>query len=184
VRLFVAVYPPPAAVESLAAAFPPLPPPWRVVPVPQWHLTLAFLGEVSESRIAELEQRLGRAAARSDPLRLGLAGAGAFPSARRARVLWAGVTGDRDGLVRLAERASAAARRVGVAIEDRRYRPHLTLARARVPRGADATDVVVGLAGYAGPDWPGGELVLVRSVLGSVVRHERITGWALPQRPT
>ncbi len=179
-RLFVAVYPSPAALESLAAALPALPEPWRLVPVARQHLTLTFLGDVPAARIAELEQRMGRAAARSGPLAIGLAGAGAFPSARRARVVWTGVAGDRDALIRLAERTSAACRRTGVSIEDRRYRPHLTLARARPPGGTDAGAIIAHLRHYAGPVEPVPEVVLVRSTLGAVVRHEQIAAWDLP----
>lgn len=179
-RLFVAVYPPPAALESLTAALPALPALWRAVPAGQRHLTLTFLGEVPADRIPELEQRLRRAAARSAPLAIGLAGAGAFPSARRARVLWTGVAGDRDALVRLAERTSAAARRTGVPIEDRRYRPHLTLARARSPGGTDASAIISPLRHYAGPVEPVREIVLVRSTPGAVVAHERVSAWDVP----
>lgn len=180
-RLFVAAYPSPAALAALAAALPELRPQWRPVPQEQWHLTLAFLGDVAEGALAELRGRLGRAAGRSGPLVCGLAGAGAFPSAGRARVLWAGVSGDRDGLVRLAERVSAAARRTGIAVEERSHRPHLTVARARLPRGVDATAVIAAMQFHSGPLEPVPEIVLVRSDLGSGVRHERLAAW--PLRP-
>ncbi len=67
-----------------------------------WHLTLAFLGEVSEQKLTGLASRLERAAGRYPPQQLAIAGAGAFPAAGRARVLWAGVAGDRQALARLA----------------------------------------------------------------------------------
>lgn len=180
-RLFVAVYPSPSAVASLVAACPVFPPPWRPVPTEDWHLTLSFLGQVSESALPELGERLSRAAARSGPLSVGVAGGGAFPSIRRARVFWAGVVGDRDRLVRLAERTTAAARRTRIAVEDRRYRPHLTLARVRSPAGTDAEALVAGLQGYAGPTEPVAEIVLVRSFTGPSARHVRLAGFALRQ---
>ena len=67
------------------------------------------------------------------PPSLSLGGAGAFPTAARARVLWTGVQGDRDGLGMLAMRVAAAARRARAppAQESREYEPHLTLARCR-----------------------------------------------------
>ena len=52
-----------------------------------WHLTLAFYGEVAERRFPELCARLARAAARSRPLTLCVAGGGRFGD----RVLWAGI---------------------------------------------------------------------------------------------
>jgi 2'-5' RNA ligase len=179
VRLFVAAYPPPAAMTALAAALPPWALQWRPVTAEQWHLTLAFLGEVAETQLPELAERLRRAATRSGPLSLALAGAGAFPSSGHARVIWVGLTGDLDGLVRLAERTSAAARRTGIPVERRRYRPHLTLARARAPRGSDGSGEVAALADFRGATWPLAEIVLVRSVLGTQTRHEPIGSWPI-----
>src|SRR6185503_7400304 len=54
----------------------------------QWHVTLAFLPEVADRHTDELLERLERAAARRNPLVLRVAGAGAFPHAGRAKVLW------------------------------------------------------------------------------------------------
>ncbi|MDP9445371.1 MAG: RNA 2',3'-cyclic phosphodiesterase, partial [Actinomycetota bacterium] len=95
-RLFVAAELPDPVRASLAAAVAPLHerlPGWRWGRAEQWHLTLAFLGEVDESRMAGLERRLSRAAGRHGGLEIVLAGFGAFASARRAQVLWAGVDG-------------------------------------------------------------------------------------------
>lgn len=182
-RLFVAAYPSAEAVASLAAAAPELPPQWRPAAPAHWHLTLAFLGEVAEERLSELQPRLARAAGRSAPLRAAFTGAGAFPSVRRARVFWVGVSGDRAAVVRLAERVTAAARRSGVDVPAGRHRPHLTLARSRAAGGDDASGLVAALASYAGPLWPVEEVVLVRSVLGAAPRHERLAGFALGAAP-
>ncbi len=181
-RLFVAVYPSAPAVDSLRAAL-PRDDALRWTPAEQWHLTLVFLGEVAEDRVPELRERLGRAASRSTPMQLGFGAAGTFPKqARHGRVLWSAVTGDVDELTRLAERCAAAARRTGVTVEDRPFRAHLTLARARQPT-ADMTADVAALADYAGPGWPAEEVVLVRSHLGRVVRHEPVQSWRLAGRP-
>jgi len=178
----VAVRPPRAAVHdldemlsALRAAGGDL----RWTPPEQWHLTLAFLGDVDERRSAEVTPRLARAAARAFELSVSLTGVGTFPRrADRARVLWAGVAGDRTGLGSLATTARAAARRSGIPVEDRRFNPHLTLARARAA-GADVTSLVTALSAYAGPVWRATELELVRSLLGPVVRHETVDRWAL-----
>lgn len=178
-RLFVAAYPSPEASAALAAALPPLPPQWRPPAAEQWHLTLAFLGEVDEDHLPELTERLSRAAGRCAPLELAFEGAGAFPSLTRARVFWSGLRGDRAALTRLAERVGAAARRSGIEVADRRYRPHLTLARCREPRGDDATRLVAALTSYAGPAWSVQEILLMRSLLGPPVRHSRQRGFRL-----
>jgi 2'-5' RNA ligase len=173
-RLFVAVVPPPDVVEALAAAVGSRDESLRWVPPEQWHLTLVFCGDVEERRVPELSERLGRAAARTSPFPVRLAGVGTFPNqAARARVLWTGLTGDTTSLSRLAERCSAAARRTGIEVEDRPFRPHLTLARARRDV-ADAREVVSRLSAYDGRPWTVSSIRLVHSMLGARVRHETL----------
>lgn len=180
-RLFVALIPPPEAVAELAAAVRELPEAGlRRVRPEQWHLTLAFLGEVDERVLGELEERLGRAARRHPPLTVSLGGAGRFGG----RVLWAGVHGDRAGLRRLADSVRAAARRCGIPTEERPYRPHLTLARGA---GADLAPLVEHLPGVGGCLWRVEELHLVHSDLGAgpggSARHEPVASWPLTGRP-
>ncbi len=102
------------ATESLRLAAPGL----RWAGTENWHLTLAFLGEVGEPALAGLSTRLERAARRHPPQRLALAGGGAFPAAARARVLWAGIEADRRALGLLAASVAAGARRAGAAPPD------------------------------------------------------------------
>jgi len=167
-RLFVAIALPAAAAGELDSAVAPLRLAWpelRWTGRDAWHLTLAFLGEVDEGLTGKLGGRLERAAARHARLSLSLGGAGAFPTAGRARVLWTGVQGDRRGLTRLAQSVAAGATRAGVppAQEGRRYQPHLTLARCRAP--ADVRTLVATLADFAGTGWTAGEIYLIRSRL-------------------
>jgi 2'-5' RNA ligase len=169
-----------SAVAPLRLAWPEL----RWTGRDAWHLTLAFLGEVDEKLIGRLGARLERAAGHHAPLSLSLGGAGAFPSAARARVLWTGVRGDREGLVVLAGRVAAAARRAGAppAQERRGYEPHLTLARCRAP--ADVRTLVATLAGFAGTPWTAGEIYLIRSRLQEQPRYETLGAWPLAQAPS
>jgi hypothetical protein len=85
----------------------------------QWHLMLAFLGQVADDRRAKLERRLARPAARHHPLALCLSGAGQFGN----RVLFVKLSGDLAAMKRLAASAGAAARRAGFSVPDRPYRP-------------------------------------------------------------
>ena len=186
-RLFFAVPVPGAAREPLEAALPRLEPllgAARITPPGGWHLTLAFLGQV-QPELADEVVRVGEAAvAGVPPARLRLEGAGTFPEGRRARVLWAGVGGDAEVLVRLAAALAAAGKAAGLRSEDRPLHPHLTLARfstpAPVPR--EALDLVAGAAA-AGPPWEAREQACYRSTLGGprgardrVVREFPLTG--------
>jgi RNA 2',3'-cyclic 3'-phosphodiesterase len=144
-----------------------------------WHLTLAFLGDVPGPAAARLAPRLDRAAAGHRPLPLALSGAGAFPAAARARVLWCGLAGDLSALAALAASVADAATRAGAAPPDagRPFRPHLTLARSRTP--ADVRDLVTSLSTYAGPPWRVDRIDLIGSHLGGWPRYTKIGRWPL-----
>lgn len=177
-RLFVAIDPSDEAVQSLAAIV-PVNAQLRYVPRVQWHVTLAFYGEVAETLLDELAERLSRAAARTPLLHLSVNGGGTFPTrVDRARVLWCGLSGDTSALSRLAERAVAAGRRCGIAIDDREFRPHITLARSRGP-STDMTSMLTALAQYVGPEWTTDRVRLIRSYPGPQTRHELLASWQL-----
>jgi RNA 2',3'-cyclic 3'-phosphodiesterase len=176
-RLFVGLAPSAAALDDLDAACAPLRAErgdLRWTSRELWHVTLAFLGEVSEDSLPGLLPRLERAARRHRTFGLRLAGAGAFPSPARANVLWGGLSGDGKALGELAMSVAAGARRAGAPPPDRgrRYRPHVTLARCRIP--ADVRTIVAELSGYQGPAWTAGEIHLIRSTLGGHVRYETL----------
>jgi 2'-5' RNA ligase len=180
-RLFVAVDPPPEQRHALDVALGPRDEQLRWVPIEQWHLTLVFCGEVDERVVPELSDRLARAASRTPAFPLQLVGAGTFPrQAARARVLWIGLGGDTSTLSRLAERCAAAARRSGIAIEDRAFRPHLTTARTRRDT-VDARDYVQRLSSYDGQPWRVQSIKLVHSTLGATVTHDVIADFPLDQ---
>jgi RNA 2',3'-cyclic 3'-phosphodiesterase len=181
-RLFVAIVPPVAALDELDAAAAPLRPAWpdlRWTGKDAWHVTLAFLGEVEEPAVTRLAPRMQRAASRYPRLGLSLAGAGAFPGASRARVLWTGLAGDRGALERLAASVAAGARRAGAPPPDerRRFLPHVTLARTRLP--ADVRSLVGALEGYSGTAWTAERIDLIRSHTGPQPRYDLLASWPL-----
>ncbi len=179
-RLFVAFNPPQATLDELASAVAELQRSHdevRWTRPEAWHLTLAFLGEVAEHRVPELTERLGRAAHRHPAPTLAIGRGGRFDG----RVLWMAIDGDREPLARLAASVSAAARRTGIAIEDRAFRPHITLARSRGRESVDLRPLVQALASHQGTPWTASELHLVRSYLGPHPRYETVASWPLAQ---
>lgn len=181
-RVFVALVPSPEALDALEAAVAPFRADrddLRWTRREAWHVTLAFLGEVSELKLGRLAPRLERGARRHRTFELSLAGAGAFPAPRRARVLWGGLEGDRKALGDLAATVSAAARRAHALPPDagRKFRPHVTLGRCR--EAADVSPVVEGLSGFRSAPWTASEILLIRSRLQGSPRYETIGSWPL-----
>ena len=129
----------------------------------QWHITLAFYGQVEDERVPDLKGRLTRAAKRYPAVSLALAGAGRFDE----RTLWVGCSGDVAALRGIARSVAAAGRRVGAASADEtfRFRAHVTLARARRP--VDVRPYVAALDAYRSRSWHVDAVSLVRSHLGA-----------------
>ncbi|HJT69477.1 MAG TPA: RNA 2',3'-cyclic phosphodiesterase [Terriglobales bacterium] len=99
------------------------------------HITLKFIGEQSDAMLEQIEASL--ASIQCGPFRLGLGGAGFFPTARAARVFWIGIKAE-EGLATLAETVEKSLAQIGIAKENREFSPHLTLARTRAGSGAPA----------------------------------------------
>ncbi len=166
IRLFVAVTPSAHARELLAAQLDALGGgdalPGRVVPPENWHVTLRFLGpseDVARERISAGLDQADLGAAFWATIR----GLGAFPRARRATVLWAGITHGADRLGALAEVVEEVAQAAGYEPEDRPFVPHLTLSRIRPAQ--DVSSLVEGAE--VGPiRFQVGEVLLYESRLG------------------
>jgi 2'-5' RNA ligase len=133
---------------------------------------------VPPAAVERLLPELGPAVAATPPMTLRLAGVGRFGSVRRPQVAWTGLEGDVVPLTELARRLAAVARRLRLPVEDRPFRPHLTLGRWRPRDRADAA-VLDRLAGYRGPAWPVTEVALLRSILGPAPRYETVAAWPL-----
>lgn len=173
-RLFVAVAVPDEArarLETFAEPRRDADPDLRWVRPENWHLTLAFLGDVPADRQEPLADALAEVADRTRGFTLALGGAGAFPKPYAAKVLWLGVTTGRDELGRLAARVRTACQRVGVPPDPATFAAHLTLARTRRP--VEATRWLRVLEAFPQPSWRVERFVLVDSTLnrgGSVYR--------------
>jgi 2'-5' RNA ligase len=180
VRLFAAIEIPAAERERIAVSIGGLRSlPLRLTPEEQWHITVAFFGEVAEDVVPDLTERLRRGAARTSPLHLQLVKAGTFPAnPKRAKVLWIGVGGDTEQLGRLADRCVAAGRRSGIAMEDRRFRPHLTIGRAR-GQFADLDKPLGALWSYEGQPWEATRVTLIHSTVGATVHHRPLAEFPL-----
>ncbi len=131
-RLFVAFPISSAQLDAVARAIEPWKaelPGLRWVPRENQHVTVKFLGSTSPRLMTWVAEVVASVAATHAPMKTSFAGLGAFPSSRKARVLWAGLD---DAGGRMAEVALALNHVLSSEFEPetRAYTPHLTLARS------------------------------------------------------
>ena len=134
-RLFVALEIPSTVRDNLAALIKSL---RAVSPQTRWvrpenlHVTLKFIGEVPEAKLAGIRE--GLASVRSEePVALDFRGLGFFPNEKHPRVFWAGIETS-PNLKTLAADIDGTTEKLGIAREQRPFSPHLTIARFEPPR--------------------------------------------------
>nr|WP_307804673.1 RNA 2',3'-cyclic phosphodiesterase [Streptomyces sp. VRA16 Mangrove soil] len=181
---FVALAPPDDAKNALAHALSPAyatHPDLRWNRIEDWHITLAFLGELPVRAVQGLRSPLADLAAARPALELALSGGGHFDE----RVLWSGIEGDLNGLHELADAVRARIRHCGITFAERPLRPHLTLARARRSDTTSVTAAASCLDGFTGRPWQTERLHLVGSTVRGHTgprRYQDIDAWTLVTR--
>ncbi|MGA7685575.1 MAG: RNA 2',3'-cyclic phosphodiesterase [Terriglobales bacterium] len=101
------------------------------------HITLKFIGEQKQEQVEAITQRLRLV--ESDPFEVHISGYGFFPTAKSPRVFWIGIQAGPQ-LAQLASDIDAAVAQLGIPREERRFSPHLTLARAGGRSGRSSGD--------------------------------------------
>jgi len=129
------------------------------------HLTLRFFASIDEEtldRIGEVMLSVGRL---FPPFQMEADGVGAFPSAGRPRVIWLGLRND-EPLRNLHAALEAGLEGIGIPAEERGFKPHLTLGRAR-RRLPPAQEVLNPYRDFSGGTLPVDRLILFESRLQS-----------------
>ncbi|GIX06301.1 MAG: RNA 2',3'-cyclic phosphodiesterase [Candidatus Poribacteria bacterium] len=135
-RLFVALMFPPSVQEEIAkrcAEWGELKQAFGGRFAREFHITLKFLGAVSEEQIERLDEAFRAALEGMVSFPVTAGELGAFPTASVARVLWWGTAEGTEPLQEAARRVERAAEPFGFPPEGRPFVPHVTLARFRRP---------------------------------------------------
>lgn len=130
-----------------------------------FHLTVAFLGNIDEGIVPAVAERLGPLAERIAPERIVLAGVGGFPHSR-PRVLWLGLDAGRTWFVEVTKAVRAAlGDGLGLELDRREPSAHVTLARLERPERALLPALDAAFAGRGIPS-KADRLTLFSSVVG------------------
>lgn len=97
------------------------------------HLTLAFLGDTEEKRIRVLSSMLKDKCSGFGEFDFNLTGTGVFKNFRDPRVLWAGIQ-SAESLIKLNNIIAEGLKLDGFKVEERQFKPHLTLGRVKSVR--------------------------------------------------
>ncbi len=155
----------------------------RLVRSENWHLTVAYLGDVAVDRFDEASDVLAAACHTFEPLRLCVSGGGRFGRGRYS-VVYAGLDGDIARLVQLVHRIRAGLTAADLPVDQKQYRPHVTLARPgdRVTNQQAAQDLLT-LRRYYGPSWTARQVVLYKSDFGTKPGQEQPNYTAVATMP-
>jgi 2'-5' RNA ligase len=130
----------------------------RALPSVRWtdsaniHLTLAFLGELDDERLAEAAEAAEATAQSASPFSYRLSRLGIFGPERQPRVIWMGIDDDSGALLRLHSALRLTLEQRGFAGEDRPFAPHFTLARVKAPLTPEEQHRLHNLLAGAQPD--------------------------------
>ena len=109
--------------------------PVRWIEPDNFHVTLKFLGDVRPEQVDQIKEIVQRVAASTRSFSTELTGFGAFPTVRRPRIIWLGVTANPE-LRCLKQDLEWSLSDMGFETETRAFHPHVTLGRASTTRGA------------------------------------------------
>ena len=129
------------------------------------HLTLAFLGNVSDNHLPALSRIVDCVSGACPPFSIKTGPLGAFPNDRRPRVIWLGLEGNIRRLSAMHRCLQDGLESGSFPTEKRPFKPHVTLGRARGKGVIAIGDVALNLPGSSGLEFPVRELALMSSVL-------------------
>jgi RNA 2',3'-cyclic 3'-phosphodiesterase len=129
------------------------------------HLTLRFLGDVAQSKILKVNTAVNRAVDSFGPFQITVGSTGCFPSPRHPSVLWIGISPVAGDLQKLRDAIEVELVRQGFEPENKKFKPHLTIARIRNPRNAAEVTEAFLTSGFADQSFQANEVLVMRSQL-------------------
>lgn len=96
------------------------------------HVTMKFLGEITEAKQREVEPLLQHIGSGHQPFTITLMNFGCFPNPRKPRVIWLGIDQGTDDLCAVARELEDKLCKCGF-VKEKRFHPHLTLGRIKKP---------------------------------------------------
>jgi RNA 2',3'-cyclic 3'-phosphodiesterase len=130
-----------------------------------FHITLAFLGDTEEKQISIISKMLKSGCEGTGKFEIVIKGSGIFKNYNDPRVIWAGIEPS-ETLKRLNDCVVNGLKEAGIRIEERPFKPHLTLGRIKYLNPGNALkDAVDEFAGVELQKVPVSEVIMYESIL-------------------
>ena len=130
------------------------------------HLTLKFLGDVEAVKVGEIAEAISKTVERYTPISLKAKGIGVFPGIKHPRVLWVGITGQLESLVRLQKTLDENLKALGFPGEKRPLNGHLTMGRIRAKIDVKKFgDALMAFSSFESETFTAGQIILYKSEL-------------------
>ena len=101
------------------------------------HLTLKFLGDITEEKKTDIANLLDDTASKYKSFETNLFKIGCFPRLESPRVIWVGIDKNCATIEEIADNLKVPLEKLGFPREKRRFSAHLTLGRVRSPKNKD-----------------------------------------------
>jgi len=124
-RLFAAIDPPESIREQISDIYEAIRGA-KWTPQNQLHLTLRFIGDVSEDTAEKIDGSLRTV--KFEPFDMQIKSVGFFPPRKEPRVLWCAIAAN-ENIIRLQKRVERAVAAAGAPPAERKFSPHITVAR-------------------------------------------------------
>lgn len=131
----------------------------RWIDVENYHMTLRFIGDIDGPTADEIVNAFDQIRRRAFEIRLD--GIGSFGS-KKPHSIWAGVEPSPD-LTALQAELERICQRLGLPAEQRKFKPHVTLARLKTARASDVVRYLSGRGDFQTAAFPVGRFVLMSS---------------------
>lgn len=168
IRTFVAIDIPQEIkmeLDKLIAELRPHAPDIRWVRAANLHLTLRFLGDIPKDAVAGLAEEIGKNVAGFGTFHISLAGLGAFPNLKKARVIWVGGGQGQERLCELAPKVEKACVDCGFGQADKPFSSHLTIGRVKFPKGHEKLVSIIEAMSYESPIFAVEQVTIFKSDL-------------------
>jgi len=137
----------------------------KMVDLANMHITLKFLGDISEDKVPAIQDAMKNATSGIKPFTMRMKGSGAFPNLGRISVVWAGMEGA-EPMIEIARKLEAGLIPLSFEQEKRKFSPHVTVARVRDGRNVrELAEVIRDWESGDFGDVPVDKIILKKSVL-------------------